>query len=195
MTDRWARLDFAKVRDLGNQRRHAMANAVGSIWDLLEVFARQSPEAAALVAVLQEGVATLFIEAGLENTMGSSNTDMYGIVRDCEHGRPLLHVLKWSKESPRLRIQVPLSKRQALDIEFRVHQHRAAGHTVQGHDLVHLLGIEVYEAVLRETDGIDQPELLALLVRALDVASTERMELFQELIAAGILPVAVQAPV
>lgn len=187
---RWARLDFSKVRDLGAQRRHAMATAAGSISDLLEVFARQSPEAAALVAILQEGVATLFIESGLENAMGDTNTDMYGMVRDCEHGRPVVYVLKWAREHPRLRVNVPLNRRQALDIESRVHAHRAAGHAIKVADLIDLLGVDVYEDVLNETSGREQPELLALLVRALDVAANDRIELFRELIERGVLSAA-----
>lgn len=122
--------------------------------------------------------------------MGDTNTDHYGILRDCEHGRPVVYVLRWAKEHPRLRISVPLHRRQALDIEFRVHQHRAQGHAIKVSDLTNILGIDVYEDVLAETSGIEQPEMLALLVRALDVAANDRLELFRELIGQGVLSAA-----
>ena len=184
-TPRWARLDFSRVRNLGAQRRHAMANAMGSISDLLEVFGRASPEAQALVEIIQEGIATIFIETGLENAMGSTNTDHYGVVRDIEIGRPVGYFLKWTREAPRLRIAVPITREQAIAIEVRVDLHRAAGHQVKVQDLFDLLSPPVYEDMLAETDGIEQAEMLAGLARALDVQSLDRVEVLTALIQHG----------
>lgn len=161
-----------------------MANAAGSISDLLEVFARTGPEMAELVGVLQEGLAVLFTEAGLEGAMGQTELDGYGNQVDVEVGRPPRFALAWGREEPRVRIRVHLTPEQAVRLDVRVDQHRARGRVVQVGDLVDLLDPDVYERVLAHVEGRDRDTLLQLLAAALEVQSVHRLRVLAELQAA-----------